>query len=113
MAAPDAAEAALDENAQGIIVDLGGAHSATLVLADIVKLSAKDQRDRAVLLLRERFAELEEHIVFEHRKDGVLQVEVPERLMEKVKKFVQTDPALHSFAPAGVAICAKGPVEVV
>jgi hypothetical protein len=106
--APDAAEAALDENAQGIIIDLAGAHSATLVLADVVKLSAKDQRARAALLLRERLAERGEYIVFEHRKDGVLQVEVPELLMDTVERIVQTDSALHSFAPAGIAIRTRG-----
>lgn len=108
ISAPDAAEAALDENAQGIIIDLAGAHSATLVLADVVKLSAKDQRARAVLLLRERLAEWGEQIDFELRKDGVLQVEVPDFLMEQVEKIVQTDSALHSFAPAGIAIRAQG-----
>jgi len=113
MYAPDAAEAALDENAQGIIIDLGGAHSATLVLADIVKLSAKDQRSRAVLLLRERLKDLGDHIEFELRKDGVLQLEVSEHLMETVEKIVQSDSALHSFVPAGVAIRPRGSGEAI
>jgi hypothetical protein len=113
MTAPDAAEAALDENAQGIIIDLGGAHSATLVLADIVKLSAKDQRSRAVLLLRERLTDLGDHIDFEFRKDGVLQLEVSKHLMETVEKIVQSDSALHSFVPAGVAIRARGSGEAI
>ncbi len=113
MAASAAAEAALDENAQGIIIDLGGAHSATLVLADIVKLSAKDQRSRAVLLLRERLTDLGDHIEFELRKDGVLQLEVSEHLMETVEKIVQSDSALHSFVPAGIAIRARGSGEAI
>lgn len=108
ISAPDAAEAALDENAQGIIIDLAGGNTATLILADVVTLSAKDQRARAALLLREQLAESGDHIVFENRKDGVLQVEVPQFLMEKVEKIVQTDSAIHSFAPAGIAICLQG-----
>ena len=111
IAASDAAEAALDENAQGIVIDLASAHSATLVLADIVRLSAKDQRSRAVILLRERLTELGENIDFEFRKDGVLQVEVSEDLMGTVEKIVQNDSALHSFAPAGIAIRARGSGE--
>jgi hypothetical protein len=108
ISAPDAAEAALDENAQGIIIDLAGGNTATLILADVVTLSAKDQRARAALLLREQLAESGDHIVFENRQDGVLQVEVPQFLMEKVEKIVQTDSAIHSFAPAGIAICLQG-----
>lgn len=113
MSAPDAAVAALDENAQGIIIDLGGEHSATLVLADIVKLSAKDQRPRAVLLMRERLTALGDHMDFEFRKDGVLQVEVSENLMGTVEKIVQGDSALHSFVPAGIAIRARGSGEAI
>jgi hypothetical protein len=113
ISAPGAAEAALDENAQGIIIDLGGANTTTLILADVVALSAKDQRARAELLLRDRLADSGEHIDCEHRDDGILQVEVPESLMEKVEMIVQTDSALHSFAPAGIAIRAQGGGEAV
>jgi hypothetical protein len=82
-------------------------------LADIVRLSAKDQRSRAVILLRERLTELGENIDFEFRKDGVLQVEVSEDLMGTVEKIVQGDSALHSFVPAGIAIRARGSSETI
>lgn len=108
ISAPDAAEAALDENAQAIIVDLAGENAATLTLADIVKLSNRDQRARAVLLLRELLGEVGEQVVFVKRTDGVLQVEVPEFLLEKVERMIQTNVALHSFVPAGIAICVQG-----
>jgi hypothetical protein len=107
ISAPNAGEAALDENAQAIIVDFASVNAATLILADVVTLSAKDQRARAVLLLREILAEEGEHIVCEQRQDGVLEVEVPEYLMENVERIVQTNSALHSFAPAGIAIRAQ------
>jgi hypothetical protein len=113
ISAPDAAEAALDENAQAIIIDLAGVDTMTLTLADIVKLSAKDQRARAVLLLRELLGEMGDHIVFEEREEGVLQVEVPAFLMENVEGIVQTNLALHSFVPAGIAICVQGSGEAV
>ena len=108
ISAPDAAEAALDENAQAIIIDLGGIDTMTLILADIVKLSGKDQRVRAVLLLRELLGEMGEQVVFDERDDGVLQVEVPEFLMENVERIIHTNLALHSFVPAGIAICVQG-----
>lgn len=113
ISAPEAAEAALDENAQAIIIDLAGDHTVTLILADIVKLSAKDQRVRAELLLRELLAETGENISFEHRQDGVLQVEVPVFHMENVKRIVQTSLVMHSFVPAGIAICAQGSNDLV
>jgi hypothetical protein len=113
ISAPDAAEAALDENAQAIIIDLAGINAMTLILADVVKLSAKDQRARAVLLLRELLGEMGEHIVCEQREDGVLQVEVPELLMENVERIIQTNFALHSFVPGGIAICVQGSGEAV
>lgn len=108
ISAPDAAEAALDENAEAIIVDLAGVNTATLILADVVTLSARDQRPRAVHLLRQRLGEMGEHLEYRLRKDGILQVEVPEFLMETVEEIVQTDSVLHSFAPAGIAIGEKG-----
>ena len=113
ISAPDAAEAALDENAQAIIIDLAGVNTMTLILADIVKLSAKDQRARAVLLLRELMGEMGEKVVCEQREDGVLQVEVPELLMENVEKIIQTNLTLHSFVPAGIAICVQGSGQTV
>lgn len=113
ISAADAADAALDENAQAIIIDLAGVNTMTLILADIVKLSAKDQRVRAMLLLRELLGEMGEHVVLEQGEDGVLQVEVPEFLMEKVERIIQTNFALHSFVPAGIAICVQGSGEAV
>ncbi len=113
ISAPDAAEAALDENAQAIIIDLAGVNTATLILTDVVTLSARDQRTRAAHLLRERLAEFGEHVVFKERKDGVLQVDVPEFLIKKVEEIVQSDSALHSFAPVGIAICDTGPDRTV
>jgi hypothetical protein len=113
VSAPGAAEAALDENAQAIIIDLAGVNTMTLILSDIVKLSAKDQRARAVLLLRELLGEMGEHVVCEQRDDGVLQVEVPEFLMEKVERIIQTNVTLHSFVPAGIAICIQGSGQAV
>lgn len=113
ISAPDAAEAALDENAQAIIIDLSGDNTMTLILADIVKLSGKDQRARAVLLLRELLEETGEQVVFVQREDGVLQVEVPAFLMENVEGIIQTNLALHSFVPAGIAICVQGSGEAV
>lgn len=104
ISASDAAEAALDENAQAIIVDLAGANTATLTLADIVKLSAKDQRVRAVLLLRELLGDMGESVTFLQRPDAVLQVEVPEPLLGLVHDIVRTHSALHSYVPAGIAI---------
>jgi len=113
ISAPDAAEAALDENAQAIIIDLAGVSTMTLILADIVKLSAKDQRSRAVLLLRELLGETGERVVCVQRDDGVLQVEVPEFLIENVERIIHTDLALHSFVPAGIAICVQGSGQTV
>jgi hypothetical protein len=113
ISAPDAAEAALDENAQAIIIDLAGVNTATLILADVVTLSARDQRPRAVHLLRQRLGEMGEHIDYKLREDGILQVEVPEFLMETVEGIVQADSVLHSFAPAGIAIGEKGSDEAV
>jgi hypothetical protein len=104
----DAAEAALDENAQAIIVDLAAASTATLTLADIVKLSGKDQRGRAVLLLREFLADMGESVTFEQRPDAVLQVEVPESLLGIVQEFIVNNAVLHSFAPEGIAISLQG-----
>jgi hypothetical protein len=113
ISAPDAAEAALDENAQAIILDLAGVNTMTLLLTDIVTLSAKDQRARAVLLLRELLAEMGENVVCEQRDDGVLQIEVPDFLMENVERIIQTNHALHSFVPAGIAICVQGSGQAV
>jgi hypothetical protein len=107
ISARDAAEAALDENAQAIIIDLAGINTMTLILADIVKLSAKDQRARAVLLLRELLGEMGEHVGCEQSEDGVLQLAVPEFLREPVERIIQTNLALHSFVPAGIAICVQ------
>jgi hypothetical protein len=111
ISASDAAEAALDENAQAIIVDLAGANTATLTLADIVKLSAKDQRARAVLLLRELLGDMGESVTFVQRPDAVLQVEFPEFLLEIVKEIVYTNSVLHSFVPAGIALSYLGSGE--
>jgi hypothetical protein len=54
-----------------------------------------------------------EHIDYKLREDGILQVEVPEFLMETVEGIVQADSVLHSFAPAGIAIGEKGSDEAV
>lgn len=108
ISAPGAAEVALDENTQAIIIDLSGLNTTTLTLADIVKLSAKDQRGRAVLLLRELLAGKGESITFEQRPDGVLQVDVAEFLLEEVQEIIENNVVLHSFVPAGIAISLKG-----
>ena len=108
LSAADAAEAALDENAQAIIVDLAGANPATLTLADVVSLSGKDQRGRAMLILRDLLAELGEQITCEMRPDALLQVNVPEPLLGLVHDIVRTNSALHSYVPAGIAISRQG-----
>ncbi len=112
ISAMDAAEAALDENAHAMIIDLAGTRTTTLTLADLVELSARDQRGRAVILMRELLADMGESVTFEQRADSVLQVEVPESILEFVQGIVQTNSALHSFVPAGIAISRQGSGEV-
>jgi len=108
LSAADAAEAALDEKAQAIILDLGSARPRTLTLADIVVLSNKDQRKRAVQLVSELLGEESEGVTFNLRVDGVLQINSVERLIAPVQAMVQTNDVLHSLVPEGIAISAIG-----
>jgi hypothetical protein len=108
LSAADAAEAALDEKAQAIILDLGSARPRTLTLADIVVLSNKDQRKRAVQLVSELLGKESEGVTFNLRVDGVLQINSVERLIAPVQAIVQTNDVLHSLVPEGIAISAIG-----
>jgi hypothetical protein len=102
--AADAADAALDENAQAIIIDLAGVNPATLTLADVVLLSGKDQRGRAMLILGDLLGDLGEQVTCEMGSDALLHVNVPEPLLGLVHDIVRTHSALHSYVPAGIAI---------
>ena len=104
ISAPDAAEAALDENAQALILDLAGPRATTFTLPDLVALSGRDQRERAVHLLQGLLGEVCELVTFFQRPDGVLQLDVPNSMLERVREIVQTNSALHSFVPAGIAM---------
>ena len=108
ISAPDAAEAALDENAQALILDLAGPCAATLTLPDVVALSGRDQRGRAVRLFHELLGEMVELVTFTPRPDAVLQLDVPDSMLERVQEIVRTNSALHSFVPAGIAMHVRG-----
>ena len=108
ISAPDAAEAALDENAQALILDLAGPRATTLTLPDVVALSGRDQRERAVHLLQGLLGEACELVIFSQRPDGVLQLDVPDSILEHVREIVQTNSTLHSFVPAGIAMHERG-----
>ena len=107
ISAPDAAEAALDENAQALILDLAGPCAMTLTLPDVVALSGRDQRERAVRLLHGLLGEMVELVSFSQRPDSVLQLDVPDSMLERVQEIVRTNSALHSFVPAGIAMRAR------
>ena len=107
ISAPDAAEAALDENAQALILDLAGPCAMTLTLPDVVALSGRDQRERAVHLLHGLLGEMVELVSFSQRPDSVLQLDVPDSMLARVQEIVRTNSALHSFVPAGIAMRAR------
>lgn len=107
ISAPDAAEAALDENAQALILDLAGPCATTLTLPDVVALSGRDQRERAVHLLHGLLGEMSDRVTFSQRPDSVLQLDVPDSMLERVQEIVRTNSALHSFVPAGIAMHAR------
>ena len=107
ISAPDAAEAALDENAQALILDLAGPCATTLTLPDVVALSGRDQRERAVHLFHGLLGEMAELVTFSQRPDSVLQLDVPDSMLERVQEIVRTNSALHSFVPAGIAMHAQ------
>lgn len=108
ISAPDAAEATLDENAQALILDLAGPRATTLTLSDVVALSGRDQRKRAVHLLHELLGEMSELVTFSQRPDAVLQLDIPDSMLERVQEIVRTNSALHSFVPSGIAMHARG-----
>ena len=112
ISAHDAAEAALDENAQALILDLAGPCATTLTLPDVVALSGRDQRERAVHLLHGLLGEMAELVTFSQRPDSVLQLDVPDSMLERVQEIVRTNSALHSFVPAGIAMRALGGGQV-
>ncbi|MDA9350223.1 SseB family protein [Actinomycetota bacterium] len=104
ISAPAAAEAALDENAQALILDLAGPYARTVTLQDVVTLTGRDQRERAVHLLQGLLGEVCELVTFSQLPDGVLQLDVPDSVSDRVCKILQTNSVLHSFVPAGIAV---------